>query len=98
MITIIQPGQIWQDRLCGRQVKVLVADPEIISIETIRGEGERFCRYHTGNFRAMFYLLPDNIEIRYRKPGTLSWKRRMVTKAHEVETRQLLTDAGMEVR
>ena len=97
-MTSIQPGQIWQDRLCGRQVKVLVADPEIIAIETIRGEGEGVCRYHTGNFRAMFYLLPDNIEIRYRKPGTLSWKRRMVTKAHEVETRQLLTDAGMEVK
>lgn len=94
----IEVGQVWQDRLINRKVKVLVADPAIVSLEVLVGEGERFIRYHVGNFRAMFYPLPDNVEIRYRKPGAIAWKRRLVAKQNEAESRALLRDAGMEVQ
>ena len=97
-MTKIVAGQIWQDRLINRKVKVCVADPDIVSLEVLDGEGERFIRYHVGNFRAMFYLLPDNVEIRYRKPGAIAWKRRLVERSNEAESRALLKDAGMEVK
>lgn len=97
----IEVGQIWQDRLTGRKVKVQVADKDVVSLEVVAGKRpgeEQFIRYHTGNFRALFYLLPDNVEIRYRKPGSLVWKRRVVAKANELDCRELLKDGGMEVR
>lgn len=95
----IEVGQVWEDRLIKRKVKVLVADPDVVSLEVLDEQvGDRFIRHYVGNFRAIFTPVPDSVEIRYRRHGALTWKFRLVARENAEACRANLKRLGMEVK
>ncbi len=99
MAKSIEAGQVWEDRLIKRKVKVLSTDRETVSLEILDEKfGDRFIRHYVGNFRAMFTPLPDSVEIRYRRNGAFDWKYRVVARENAEACRANLKRLGMEVK